>query len=170
MNQLTIQATTDQLTGIKNRRSIYEELDNLINQFTSNNVHFGIILLDIDFFKSVNDTYGHHAGDMVLIDVAKCFSENIRSNDFIGRQGGEEFLALIEGVDEKEVAKIAERVRSAVEKNSIYVDDIEIKITVSGGIAHSSEKINRDDLINLADERLYLAKENGRNRIINENS
>ena len=101
---------------------------------------------------------------------AKCFSENIRSNDFIGRQGGEEFLALIEGVDEKEVAKIAERVRSAVEKNSIYVDGIDIKITVSGGIAHSSEKIDRDDLINLADERLYLAKENGRNRIINENS
>ena len=170
MNQLTIQATTDQLTGIKNRRSIYEELDKLIDQFSSNNVHFGIILLDIDLFKSVNDTYGHHAGDMVLIDAAKRFSENIRSNDFIGRQGGEEFLALIQGVHEKEVTKIAERVRSAIEKSPIYVDGIDIKITVSGGIAHSSEKINRDDLINLADERLYLAKENGRNRIINENS
>ena len=168
MEQLTIQATTDQLTGIKNRRSIYEELDSLIENYKLSSKHFGIILLDIDFFKSVNDTYGHHAGDMVLIDAAKCFSENIRSNDFIGRQGGEEFLALIESVDIEETGMIGERVRSSIEESIIKVEGIEIKITVSGGIAHSSEKIDRDELINLADQRLYVAKQTGRNRIIDK--
>jgi len=168
MEQLTIQATTDQLTGIKNRRSIYEELDSLIENYKLSSKHFGIILLDIDFFKSVNDTYGHHAGDMVLIDAAKCFSENIRSNDFIGRQGGEEFLALIEGVDLEEIGMIGERVRSSIEESTIKVEGIQIKITVSGGIAHSSEQTDRDELINLADQRLYVAKQTGRNRIIDK--
>jgi len=167
MDQLTVQATTDQLTGIRNRRSIYEKLDSLIQSCKDNSSNFGIILLDIDFFKSVNDTYGHHAGDMVLIEAAKRFSQNIRSNDFIGRQGGEEFLALIDDIEIDEITQIAERVRQSIESNVINLEGTEIKITVSGGIAHSSEKIERDDLINLADERLYLAKENGRNRIIN---
>jgi len=168
MDQLTVQATTDQLTGIRNRRSIYEKLDSLIQSCKDNSSNFGIILLDIDFFKSVNDTYGHHAGDMVLIEAAKRFSQNIRSNDFIGRQGGEEFLALIDDIEINEITQIAERVRKSIESSVINVEGTEIKITVSGGIAHSSEKIERDDLINLADERLYLAKENGRNRIINQ--
>ena len=168
MDQLTIQATTDQLTGIRNRRSIYEKLDSLIQSCKDNSSNFGIILLDIDFFKSVNDTFGHHAGDMVLIEAAERFSQNIRSNDFIGRQGGEEFLALIDDIEINEITQIAERVRKSIESSVINVEGTEIKITVSGGIAHSSEKIERDDLINLADERLYLAKENGRNRIINQ--
>jgi len=168
MDQLTVQATTDQLTGIRNRRSIYEKLDSLIQSCKDNSSNFGIILLDIDFFKSVNDTYGHHAGDMVLIEAAERFSQNIRSNDFIGRQGGEEFLALIGDIEINEITQIAERVRKSIESSVINVEGTEIKITVSGGIAHSSEKIERDDLINLADERLYLAKENGRNRIINQ--
>ena len=168
MDQLTVQATTDQLTGIRNRRSIYEKLDSLIQSCKDNSSNFGIILLDIDFFKSVNDTYGHHAGDMVLIEAAERFSQNIRSNDFIGRQGGEEFLALIDDIEIDEITQIAERVRKSIESGVINVEGTEIKITVSGGIAHSSEKIERDDLINLADERLYLAKENGRNRIINQ--
>ena len=168
MDQLTVQATTDQLTGIRNRRSIYEKLDSLIQSCKDNSSNFGIILLDIDFFKSVNDTYGHHAGDMVLIEAAERFSQNIRSNDFIGRQGGEEFLALIDDIEINEITQIAERVRKSIESSVINVEGTEIKITVSGGIAHSSEKIERDDLINLADERLYLAKENGRNRIINQ--
>ena len=168
MDQLTVQATTDQLTGIRNRRSIYEKLDSLIQSCKDNSSNFGIILLDIDFFKSVNDTYGHHAGDMVLIEAAERFSQNIRSNDFIGRQGGEEFLALIDDIEIDEITQIAERVRKSIESSVINVEGTEIKITVSGGIAHSSEKIERDDLINLADERLYLAKENGRNRIINQ--
>tara|TARA_B100000575_G_C23139100_1_gene662441 strand:+ start:1503 stop:2951 length:1449 start_codon:yes stop_codon:yes gene_type:complete len=168
MDQLTIQATTDQLTGIRNRRSIYEKLDSLIQSSKDNSSNFGIILLDIDFFKSVNDTFGHHAGDMVLIEAAERFSQNIRSNDFIGRQGGEEFLALIDDIEINEITQIAERVRKSIESSVINVEGTEIKITISGGIAHSSEKIERDDLINLADERLYLAKENGRNRIINQ--
>ena len=168
MDQLIFQATTDQLTGIRNRRSIYEKLDSLIQSCKDNSSNFGIILLDIDFFKSVNDTYGHHAGDMVLIEAAERFSQNIRSNDFIGRQGGEEFLALIDDIEIDEITQIAERVRKSIESSVINVEGTEIKITVSGGIAHSSEKIERDDLINLADERLYLAKENGRNRIINQ--
>jgi diguanylate cyclase (GGDEF)-like protein len=170
MEQLTVQATTDQLTGIKNRRSIFEELDRLILNFKEENVHFGVIILDIDFFKNVNDTHGHHAGDLVLVEAAKCFGQNIRSNDFIGRQGGEEFLALIEGADQKEIKEIAERLRKAIESKIMKVDGIELTITISGGIAHSSEEEDRDRLINLADERLYLAKEGGRNKIISDNS
>ena len=147
--------------------SIYDELDKLVDNFQLKKIEFGIIILDIDFFKSVNDTNGHHAGDVVLVEAAQCFSKNIRSNDFIGRQGGEEFLALIDNVDIKETTKIAERVRSAIEENIIDVDGTNINITVSGGIAHSSETKERDSLINLADERLYVAKESGRNKIIN---
>jgi len=169
MEQLTIQATTDQLTGIKNRRSIFEELDQLILNFKKNQISFGLIILDIDFFKKVNDTHGHHAGDLVLVEAAKCFTENIRSNDFIGRQGGEEFLALIEGVDQKGIIEIAERLRESIENKIIKVENIELNITISGGIAHISEEEDRDRLVNLADERLYVAKENGRNRIISNN-
>ena len=169
MEQLTIQATTDQLTGIKNRRSIFEELDKLILNFKNNQVHFGVIILDIDFFKKVNDTHGHHAGDLVLIETAKCFTENIRSNDFIGRQGGEEFLALIEGVDQEGIIEIAERLRESIETKIIEVENMKLNITISGGIAHSSEEQDKDKLVNLADERLYLAKEGGRNKIISNN-
>ena len=166
MEELTIQATTDQLTGLINRRSLMKILDESLQTFNTKNSHFGLIGIDIDFFKKVNDTYGHSVGDLVLVEAASCLKRNVRTEDVVGRMGGEEFLAIITDCTVEEVTSIAERVRKEVENLSIKVDDIELKITISGGTAHSSEKGNVDELINLADERLYIAKENGRNQII----
>jgi len=170
MEELTIQATTDQLTGLINRRSLMKILDNSLQKLHSEGSDFGLIGIDIDFFKKVNDTYGHSVGDIVLVEAAGCLKDNVRAEDYVGRMGGEEFLAIITNCTVEEVTSIADRVRKEVENLLIKADDTEINITISGGTSHSSEKGNVDELINLADERLYIAKKNGRNQIIKKSN
>ena len=121
--------------------------------------------MDIDFFKSINDTYGHPGGDEVL----KAFANTLRDacgENIVGRVGGEEFIAIIESKKDKTLEEYCESIRKSVIDLSIPFQDNKINITISGGVIKSSEVKDQEEFVNIADERLYKAKEGGRNQFI----
>ena len=165
MNKL---AFSDSLTELYNRRYIMEILpvDLLNSALLSTNL--SIIMADIDYFKKVNDTYGHIAGDLTLKNVSKILLSCIkRENDWIARFGGEEFIICMPGANLEIAKKTAECMRKSIENASIKYEGKDISVTVSFGIYSLKSKGNEnaDDLLKYADEKLYLAKRNGRNRI-----
>ena len=170
---LAEQATTDALTRLKNRRSFYDQADRHLALCRQYDEDMSVLVLDIDHFKKVNDTYGHHAGDEVLVRVAQLLSRMVRSGtgrregDTVARFGGEEFAVLLPQTNKLGAAVLAERIRRALEKEQIVVDERPIPVTASIGIATlAAETVESiDQLLNIADRRLYLAKNNGRNRI-----
>ncbi|MCB2290023.1 GGDEF domain-containing protein [Clostridium sp. CS001] len=164
-------AIKDELTGIYNRRYINERLTIDINDSMFYNQPLCVIMADLDFFKVVNDTYGHVVGDWVLKDFAKILSTSIRNNsDWVGRYGGEEFLIVLRNTDANNGFKVAEKIRKLVEDKVFAYKDIEIKITASFGaysIINTKEmKLTVDELVNNADKNLYLAKNSGRNKTV----
>ena len=160
-------ATTDPLTKLKNRRAFFENGSRALAMAQHYVADLSVILLDIDLFKKINDTYGHQTGDDALIIVAHILTELARAVDTVARIGGEEFALLLPDTNRLGTAVLAERIRAAIEREQFIVGDKIIPITVSIGIASfgvdPSESI--DQLLRVADERLYLAKNNGRNRI-----
>ena len=164
VNKLHIQATTDQLTGIYNRRVIFEALDDAMeNSKKSSDREFTTIMFDIDFFKQVNDNYGHAGGDAVLISFAQLLQTEISSPNIVGRVGGEEFLAILY-LSPDEAKEFCVKLIHKINHNFVDFEGSEIKISSSGGVAFSTETETSADLISKADERLYVAKKNGRNR------
>ena len=170
---LAEQATTDPLTGLKNRRT-FQEQGELVMRNSHDKMDFSIILFDIDHFKRVNDTYGHQAGDEVLVAVSDMLNHVVRSGDRAGgngdilaRMGGEEFAILLPNTNRLGAAVMAERIRSSLEKQKLKIGATTIAITVSLGIAsYRAEKVETvRELLNIADRRMYLAKNLGRNRI-----
>ncbi len=154
----------DPLTGIFNRRKISENIEMLKQQRSS----FAIVLLDLDYFKDINDKYGHDIGDIVLQQVAGILTENIHEEDIVGRFGGEEFIILTRGGQLVKAIDIAERCRKAIEKQVILLDTHrKISITASFGVAASINPfvITKEEIIRQADQALYLAKKNGRNQV-----
>ena len=161
INKLEKAAVTDGLTQMYNHRHIVEILDDEINRAKRYKSKLSVMMMNIDFFKKINDTYGHQTGDTVLEKIAEVIKNTIRESDTAGRYGGEEFLIIFPGVDEKEGLIGAERIRESIEK--IYFEN-GIKVSVSCGIAeYKGEDLVR--LIDAADKKLYTAKEKGRNRI-----
>ena len=164
VNKLHVQATTDQLTGIYNRRVIFEALDEAMeNSKQSKDRQFATIMFDIDFFKQVNDNYGHAGGDAVLISFAQLLQTEISSPNIVGRIGGEEFLAILY-LDPDQAKEFCAKLIKKINSNVINFDGIDIKVSSSGGVAFSTETKTSADLTNKADERLYEAKKDGRNR------
>lgn len=165
MNDLVVK---DELTGLYNRRFINERLDVEIIRAKTNNQSISLIMADIDYFKKVNDKYGHLAGDEVLIQFAKILKKSIRKEtDWAARYGGEEFLICINNVYPNKVYDLAERIRKKIENTTIKYEDKEIKITASFGIAVLNENISTGiDLVKKADEKLYTAKIEGRNKVV----
>ena len=164
VNKLHIQATTDQLTGIYNRRVIFEALDEAMeNSQQSKDRQFATIMFDIDFFKQVNDNYGHAGGDAVLVSFAQLLQTEISSPNIVGRIGGEEFLAILY-LSPDEAKEFCVKLIHKINNNLVDFEGTEIKISSSGGVAFSTETETSADLTNKADERLYEAKKNGRNR------
>jgi diguanylate cyclase (GGDEF)-like protein len=161
-------ATVDPLTGLFNRKYLMETLALHAQRFARHQTPFSILMGDLDHFKLVNDHYGHLAGDAVLVKVAKVFNDTLRSIDTAGRYGGEEFLIILDNTREQEAWQTAERIRQAVEESSVTMDGKTIKVTISIGIATSSNtiKMGNGQLIALADKALYEAKQNGRNRVV----
>lgn len=161
------QATTDPLTKLENRRAFFdqaEELHALHNRYGST---YSVLMLDIDYFKKINDNHGHDGGDKVLIAIAAVLKDLTRGVDTVARIGGEEFAILLPDTNRLGTAVMAERVRSAIEMHTLDIDGTSLTITVSIGIA-SQDAEHTDsvrDLMLIADKRLYLAKEMGRNRI-----
>lgn len=164
--QAETEARVDVLTGLTNRRSFIESAHQFLaraNRNTSSELY--LLMIDIDHFKKVNDTYGHAAGDAVLIAVAKSLSETIRTIDVVSRLGGEEFAALMENDDPQGTINLSERLRSAIEDLVIEFEGHQIRITTSIGIAKWTPNDNLDSLMNQADNSLYQAKNFGRNCI-----
>ena len=164
--KLKMQATTDTLTGLANRRKITELLKGEIKKLEENNNNFNIIMLDIDFFKKVNDNYGHPMGDEVIKKVSNHMQDKVGSQGVVGRFGGEEFLTILYNNDIKHAALLADQIRSDIESKKIEFEGKQISVTVSMGIACSAETGVYQELLNKADERLYKAKESGRNQVI----
>ena len=167
------QATHDSLTKVYNRSSIFEVLDRELVRAERENLPVGLALLDIDFFKSVNDTYGHIAGDAVLREAARRIKTTIRSYDSLGRYGGEEFLIILPGCDEACTRSQSDRIRRnlAIEPMPIHESshsDVSLALTASFGstTALPGHRISAETLLRIADESLYEAKRAGRNRVV----
>jgi diguanylate cyclase (GGDEF)-like protein len=164
-------ATTDGLTGLYNHRRFQE---NLTEEFKRLNRHLSpvsLMLTDIDYFKKVNDNYGHPAGDIVLKGVSKIIRKEIRDVDVPARYGGEEFAVILPGTDAEGAKNIAERLRKAVMNTNFSADGKLLKITISIGIAAAPvDAKGKEELIEKADKALYHAKHNGRNQSVIWNS
>lgn len=164
---LAEQATTDPLTRLKNRRAFFENGAKHLSVARRYNTDFSIIAADLDYFKRVNDTYGHQAGDEALIAVAGILLQMTRAEDTVARVGGEEFAMLLPDTNRLGAAVLAERIRAAVECERFTVTEHTVQLTLSIGVASFAvERVDSvDQLLNIADQRLYLAKKHGRNRI-----
>ena len=164
--ELRYRATHDALTGIYNRGEIIDALHRERARQARDGGSFGVIIADLDHFKRVNDTYGHAAGDAVLREATVRMKASIRSYDFIGRYGGEEFLLVVPSSDAAGTFALADRIRQSMQVSPVSTSAGEIPVTVSLGVAASTEicPLDAQNLLLRADEALYRAKENGRNR------
>ncbi len=158
-------ANTDSLTQLWNRKKILELLEEELNRNFRDNKPVGIIMLDIDNFKTINDTYGHLIGDEIIIEVASRLQKQVRSYDKIGRYGGDELLLVLPGLSRKDAKNIAERLRKSVCAEKIQTDAGVLDTTVSLGVS-IFDKVSRPStkkIIEESDHALYMAKERGRN-------
>jgi len=162
-------AIRDPLTEVYNRRHLFERLSSMISEHTRTKKDFSVAILDIDFFKKINDTFGHQAGDYILKEFTKTITHNLRPYDVLGRYGGEEFMIILDSVSKETALIIVERILNDVrQKNYIYGDDT-ICFTFSAGISDCKdveENFTVEKLVEKADNRLYSAKHSGRNTII----
>ena len=167
-NQATLEqlATTDSLTELANRKQIMADLMNNIEHYRRYSSEFSILMIDIDYFKTVNDSHGHLVGDAVLVQLARILKETLRTGDSAGRYGGEEFLVILGKTDIHEGLQTAERIRQAVDQYDFTCEDVSLHITISIGLTGVvAEDKNGTSLIGRADKALYEAKAAGRNRI-----
>ena len=162
--QLRLQATHDALTGLINRRCVIQALNDELARAERTGSAVGVLMLDLDHFKQVNDVHGHQAGDAVLAEVAGRMVSVLRTYDKVGRYGGEEFLIVLPDCSEDLLGCIAERVRARVAAKPVVTVDAEIPITVSvGGAVNGAEAGSAAGIIRVADSALYRAKHQGRN-------
>jgi diguanylate cyclase (GGDEF)-like protein len=165
--QLKESSVIEPLTHLYNRAFIDYQIDISINEAKTFDIGLGLLFIDIDHFKRINDTYGHSAGDKVLQIVAKTLSLNVRSEDFVGRYGGEEFLILCRDVNHLMLKIIAQKLRILIQEATTIINDTHpIKVTVSIGGAMLTKESTKDAWIKQADEAMYQAKDNGRNRVV----
>lgn len=155
----------DPLTGVGNRRHIELSLRDRLAEMQRYGSPFGLLFMDIDHFKAINDVYGHDVGDDVLRMVAKTLALNLRPFDHLGRWGGEEFVALVVRNDEAQVRSIAERCRVLVEQSGIYTGSDPVRATISVGATLAEPRDTTESLVKRADQLMYHSKITGRNRV-----
>jgi diguanylate cyclase (GGDEF)-like protein len=165
--KLELMATTDELTGLANRREAMNQVKAGWDSARQSHQPFSCIMLDIDHFKTCNDTYGHEMGDLVLRRTAQVLVHTARADELVCRLGGEEFLIICPNAGVGHAAKQAEQLRAAVEANVVQGDSVDLGVTVSAGVAErSAETDTVEDLLKCADQALYTAKRAGRNRVV----
>ena len=162
-------ANSDPLTGVGNRRFFMDAGKHEYYRSLRYSQPLGVLMFDIDFFKKINDTHGHDAGDEALCSISKVVTDTLRDSDVSARIGGEEFAAVLPNSDIAGANVLAERLRENMESNVVPWNDIEIRFTVSIGVAvlrEGDEGI--EDLLNRADQHLYRAKQDGRNCVVTD--
>ena len=161
---LTFSASRDHITGVLNRKGFEDAVSYLFNSRSP--IDISLIAIDIDYFKKINDTKGHDAGDLVLVKFAEMLTQQLRSQDILCRFGGEEFIVVTIRENNRSVENLCERLRKATEQMKIQLDDEEINITASFGVTHSNTSNSLTRLFRNSDKALYQAKEQGRNCIV----
>ncbi|MBN2502092.1 MAG: diguanylate cyclase [Anaerolineales bacterium] len=165
MQEMKKAALLDGLTQVGNRKYMDMKLESIFNEWARHQLPFGVLFIDIDHFKLVNDTYGHANGDRALKMVGDTLANNIRFYDFLARWGGEEFIVLLQGVDEKRLSEIAEKLRTLIAKSEWESDEgVAINVTVSIGCTLVRQGDNPESIIARADQLLYQSKQTGRNK------
>jgi diguanylate cyclase (GGDEF)-like protein len=162
---LLVQATHDPLTGVFNRRHVEELLRTELDRAERHARPLAVAMLDADHFKKINDTYGHQTGDEVLRTISQRCQSTLRSNDVLGRYGGEEFIVVFPETSLEDAGAVAERLRAAVAEVPIKVGDNALDVTVSIGLAAFAPGYNLDEMFHRADAALYTAKQDGRNLV-----
>ncbi len=165
IKELEQMALLDSLTRIANRRYIEIQLHSRLNEYKRFGWQFGLLFIDIDHFKKVNDQYGHDAGDKVLKMVANVLIKNSRSFDLAGRWGGEEFIVLVPNVNDSQLYTIAHKFKNLVAFSHLKINSATINVTVSIGATLSQPKDTLRSIIKRADRLMYESKKNGRNRV-----
>ena len=166
--QMQLLAALDSLTGIYNRRFGYNRIQDEFGRSIRSGSSISLIMIDIDHFKVINDTYGHIVGDKIIVSITKTISGAIREGDILVRYGGEEFLCVLPGANLHDAQLIAERIRIMVSDSLVKWNEQEIRETVSLGTATYPNKDINDiqQFINMADDAMYSAKSMGRNRVV----
>jgi len=162
--ELNEQAIRDYMTGCYNRRYFYEAGEPIFFNNQRKGTSIAVVMMDIDDFKTINDVYGHHIGDIAIQEVPHILGQSLRKSDLVARVGGEEFCMLLEDITLEDTQKLFERVREHFEKNVIKADGIEIGYTVSFGIAYGLPN-SLEEMISLSDKALYHSKNSGRNLV-----
>ncbi len=159
-------ARTDSLTGLSNRRDFIEKFNFEISRFKRNNKPFSIVMGDIDYFKKINDTYGHVCGDTVLQKIAALMRASLRHQDSVGRWGGEEFIILLPETGLQGGVQSTEKIRRRIQSEQFDHDGKSFTVTMSFGVSLYDHSLPMEKIIKTADERLYKAKAAGRNRVV----
>ena len=165
VRELERMALLDPLTKVGNRRYGEMNLAGKLREFKRYGWPFGVLFIDIDHFKTVNDTYGHDAGDQVLRVVAATIMNGLRSSDVVSRWGGEEFVAFVANVNEEKLLRVAQKIRRLVENSSIPMNDRDSYVTVSIGATLARKRDTAAGLVKRADSLMYRSKKEGRNRV-----
>ncbi|KXK14200.1 MAG: diguanylate cyclase [Chloroflexi bacterium OLB14] len=164
--ELQEQAIRDPLTGLYNRRYFNETLQRELARATRGNYSVSLVMIDIDHFKNINDTFGHATGDLILKNFAQQLLEQTRMDDTVCRYGGEEFLVLLPNVTQQNAVKIAEEWRRLFEQNQFQGQHEAFQTTISCGVAEFPlHGKNSEELISIVDKSLYRAKDAGRNQV-----
>jgi diguanylate cyclase (GGDEF)-like protein/PAS domain S-box-containing protein len=158
-------AYIDPLTAVGNRRYTEIVLKNAFDDYCNQGLPFGLLFIDIDHFKDVNDTYGHQVGDRVLQMVAQTLSSNVKSFDFVGRWGGEEFLIVVMNVDQERLLARGEMLCRLVEQSHLILEDMLVNCTISIGASIANGDSDWQCVLRRADQYLYCSKNRGRNRV-----
>ena len=164
---LDVEASIDPLTKLYNRRTMEVSLANALEDARVKGELFSVVMSDIDFFKKINDTYGHDCGDVALVAVAEILKACVRDGDTVCRWGGEEFLLLVKG-NRNVATTVAERIRSRIENNIVEYEENQIRFTITLGISTYAPGYSLENLLMQADENLYYGKEHGRNQVVSK--
>ncbi len=165
LDETEAKALVDSLTNVLNRNAYNMKITQMIREFSRSKDFFCLLVIDIDFFKKFNDTYGHKAGDRVLRSVAASVQESLRASDLVFRYGGEEFVVILNSIQEDIAFNLAEKIRKSVEKEYFIDKEKKLKVTISLGIACVKEGESEAELFERADKAMYVAKRKGRNQV-----
>lgn len=167
-DRMQVMAMTDPLTSIANRRCFFETLERQFTERVCSLCPISLLIIDIDFFKIINDTYGHQAGDTVLLELASIIQKNAREGDLAARIGGEEYAILLPGALSEQAVRVANRIQTGIRKHKFLLGEDQVSVTASIGICTLSQSLccfDRKKIYNYADQALYYSKHNGRNSV-----